>query len=195
MKTGGGDFSAEAYELMREAYSKEQQRAVDDELKGTQLMGQEYGLETLPVDSPWSDKIENWEYPSGKGQYIDEHQSPDEILEIMRGAAQERIEADEEEEEAVSDEELTKLLTKFCLKTKTKKKKLKRSLSLKLKRRKTTMLKMLKMRTRAKWQKLRMNLRLKLNLMPTWMPKTSLRKLLNSGAEIREPELYQRTDR
>ena len=103
MKTGGGDFSAEAYEQLREAYSSEQQKAVDDELKGTQVMGMEYGLETLPVDSPWSDKIENWEYPSGKGQYIDEHQSPDEILEIMRGAAQERIDAKKEEEE-IEDE-------------------------------------------------------------------------------------------
>lgn len=110
MKTGGGDFSAEAYEQLREAYSSEQQKAVDDELKGTQVMGMEYGLETLPVDSPWSDKIENWEYPSGKGQYIDEHQSPDEILEIMRGAAQERIDAKkkEEEEEEVTEEEFDK---------------------------------------------------------------------------------------
>ena len=110
MKTGGGDFSAEAYEQLREAYSSEQQKAVDDELKGTQVMGMEYGLETLPVDSPWSDKIENWEYPSGKGQYIDEHQSPDEILEIMRGAAQERIDAkkEEEEEEEITEEEFDK---------------------------------------------------------------------------------------
>ena len=111
MKTGGGDFSAEAYQQMREAYSNEQQKAVDDELKGTQLMGQEYGLETLPVDSPWKGKIENWEYPSGKGQYIDEHQSPDDILKIMREAAEERIaerKEEEEESEEVSDEEFDK---------------------------------------------------------------------------------------
>ena len=115
MKTGGGDFSAEAYEQLREAYSSEQQKAVDDELKGTQVMGMEYGLETLPVDSPWSDKIENWEYPSGKGQYIDEHQSPDEILEIMRGAAQERIDAkkEEEEEEEITEEEFDKSIEKL----------------------------------------------------------------------------------
>ena len=66
MKTGGGDFSAEAYQQLREAYDKEQQRQVDDEIAGTKLMGQEYGLETLPVDSPWADKIDLWKYPDGK---------------------------------------------------------------------------------------------------------------------------------
>lgn len=114
MKTGGGDFSAEAYQQLREAYDKEQQRQVDDEIKGTQLMGQEYGLETLPVESPWKDKIENWKYPSGKSAYTDEKQDPNEILQIMRDAAQERIDArktDEEEEEVeqpMSDEEFDK---------------------------------------------------------------------------------------
>ena len=105
MKTGGGDFSPEAYEQLREAYDKEQQRTVDDELAGTKLMGQEYGLETLPVDSPWKDKIENWNYPSGRGQYLDEHQSPDEILKVMREAAQERIDAKNEEVEEEETEE------------------------------------------------------------------------------------------
>ena len=113
MKTGGGDFSSEAYQQLREAYDKEQQRQVDDEIKGTQLMGQEYGLETLPVDSPWKDKIENWKYPSGKSAYADEKQDPMEILQIMRDSAQERIDArktdeEEETEQPVSDEEFDK---------------------------------------------------------------------------------------
>jgi len=98
MKTGGGDFNADAYKQLREAYGKEQQNQIDDELRGGKLMGQEYGLETGPVDSPWKDKIENWTYPSGKGQYIDEHQGPDEILKIMREAAQERLDAQKEAE-------------------------------------------------------------------------------------------------
>jgi hypothetical protein len=110
MKTGGGDFSAEAYQQLREAYDKEQQRQVDDEIAGTKLMGQEYGLETMPVDSPWADKVEKWEYPDGKSQYLDKHQSPEEILEIMRQSAQERVDAKKEEEdpdglEEMSDEE------------------------------------------------------------------------------------------
>ena len=108
MKTGGGDFSPEAYEQLRDAYGKELQRQVDDEVRGTQLMGQEYGLETAPVDSPWADKIELWEYPDGKRDREDEKQSPDEILQIMRDAAQERIDAlkeDEPEEVAESESE------------------------------------------------------------------------------------------
>jgi hypothetical protein len=110
MKTGGGDFSAEAYQQLREAYDKEQQRQVDDEIAGTKLMGQEYGLETMPVDSPWADKVDKWEYPDGKSQYLDKHQSPEEILEIMRQSAQERVDAKKEEEdpdglEEMSDEE------------------------------------------------------------------------------------------
>ena len=110
MKQGGGDFSAEAYEQLREAYNKEQQRQVDDELAGTQLMGQQYGLETAPIDSPWADKIDLWQYPDGKRPHEDNKQSPDEILQIMRDAAQERIDANkepEETEEAEEEEEVT----------------------------------------------------------------------------------------
>ena len=102
---GGGDFSTEAYEQLRKAYSDEQQRQVDDELKGTQIMGQDYGLETVPVDSPWADKIEKWEYPSGRGQHMDEKQSPDEILQIMRDSAQERLDAAKEAEDEAAEEE------------------------------------------------------------------------------------------
>ena len=103
----GGDFSAEAYQQLREAYDKEQQKAVDDELAGTQLMGQEYGLETLPVDSPWADKIDRWEYPDGRSQYLDKHQSPEEILEIMRQSAQERVDAKKAEEDPEGVEEMS----------------------------------------------------------------------------------------
>lgn len=106
MKTGGGDFSPEAYQQLREAYDKEQQRQVDDEVKGTQLMGQQYSLETVPVDSPWADKIDLWEYPNGKQPHLDEKQSPDEILQIMRDAAQERINAKEEDTEEEEAEEI-----------------------------------------------------------------------------------------
>ena len=107
MKQGGGDFSSEAYEQLREAYNKEQQRQVDDELAGTQLMGQQYGLETAPMDSPWADKIDLWQYPDGKRPHEDNKQSPDEILQIMRDAAQERIDAQKEPEEVKEEEEVT----------------------------------------------------------------------------------------
>ena len=105
MKTGGGDFSAEAYQQLRDAYNKDETRQVDDEKRGTELMGQNYGLETAPVDSPWADKIDLWQYPDGKQPREDEKQSPDEILQIMRDAAQERIDANKEEEPEEEEEE------------------------------------------------------------------------------------------
>lgn len=104
MKTGGGDFSPEAYEQLRDAYSKEQDAASSIELAGTEVMGLRLGLETLPVDSPWADKIENWKYPDGKSEYKDGKQSPDEILEIMRQSAIDRIEAKSEEKSEDLDE-------------------------------------------------------------------------------------------
>ena len=115
MKTGGGDFSSEAYDQLREAYAKEQSETRTVEERGHDIMGLNLGLETAPVDSPWADKIPKWTYPDGKSQYVDKHQDPAEILEIMRGAAQERVDAkaevtEEEEEESVSDEELQAIL-------------------------------------------------------------------------------------
>jgi hypothetical protein len=101
----GGDFSKEAYEQLREAYDKESQDQRTEEEKGHDIMGLNLGLETAPVDSPWADKIENWEYPNGKSQYLDEHQDPAEILQLMRDAAQEKIDAKSEPEEEVEEEE------------------------------------------------------------------------------------------
>ena len=104
----GGDFSQEAYEQLREAYDKESQDQRTEEEKGHDIMGLNLGLETAPIDSPWADKIDNWEYPNGKSQYLDEHQDPAEILQLMRDAAQEKIDAksepEPEEEEEVSAE-------------------------------------------------------------------------------------------
>ena len=104
MKTGGGDFSAEAYDQLREAYAKEQAETRSVEERGHDIMGLNLGLETAPVDSPWADKIDKWEYPSGKSQYLDEHQDPAEILQIMRDSAQARIDAKSEEVEEEEDE-------------------------------------------------------------------------------------------
>jgi hypothetical protein len=100
----GGDFSKEAYEQLREAYDKESQDQRTEEEKGHDIMGLNLGLETAPVDSPWADKIENWEYPNGKSQYLDEHQDPAEILQLMRDAAQEKIDAKSEPEKEVEEE-------------------------------------------------------------------------------------------
>lgn len=122
MKTGGGDFTPEAYEQLREAYAGEQNEASRIELAGKEVMGQRLGLETLPVESPWADKVENWKYPDGKSEYLDEKQSPDEILEIMRQSAMEKVEAKKEEEdpdgiEEMSDEEFDAHIDKVLAET------------------------------------------------------------------------------
>ena len=102
-----GDFSPEAYEQLRAAYAKETNTQLDAENEGVKVGGQEMTLETLPVDSPWKSKIENWEYPTGRSQYLDGKQDPAEILEIMRGAAKEQDDAEklEEAKELVAEAE------------------------------------------------------------------------------------------
>ena len=102
-----GDFSQEAYEQLRAAYAKETNTQLDAENEGVKVGGQEMTLETLPVDSPWKSKIGNWEYPAGRSQYLDGKQDPAEILEIMRGAAQEIDDAEklEEAKELVAEAE------------------------------------------------------------------------------------------
>ena len=100
----GGDFSQEAYDQLREAYAKESEDQRTAEEKGFDIMGLNLGLETAPVDSPWADKIPNWSYPDGKSQYLDKHQDPAEILQLMRDAAQERV--DDSTEESDGEEEV-----------------------------------------------------------------------------------------
>lgn len=103
----GGDFSPEAYEQLREAYAKQTNTQLDAETEGVKVGGQDMTLETMPVDSPWKSKIENWEYPNGRSQYMDGKQDPAEVLALMRGAAQEIDDAEklEEAKEVVAEAE------------------------------------------------------------------------------------------
>ena len=109
-----GDFSQDAYKQLREQYAQEAQNARDEELAGVDIQGQQLGIETLPVDAPWRSKIDNWQYPDGKSSYQDGQQSPDEILQIMRDAAEEKIAAAQEAEgpdfDAMDDEEFNKFI-------------------------------------------------------------------------------------
>jgi flagellar biosynthesis GTPase FlhF len=108
----GGDFSQDAYQALREAYANQLTGQDEQELEGVQVMGQRMTMETLPVDSPWRDKIEKWQYPTGKSAYADGPQkTPEEVLELMRDAAAERDAADaaaakEDDVEEMSDEDL-----------------------------------------------------------------------------------------
>ena len=109
----GGDFSQEAYQALREAYANQLTGQDEQELEGVQVMGQRMTMETLPVDSPWRDKIEKWQYPTGKSAYTDGPQkTPEEVLELMREAAAERDVAEaaaakeEDDIDSLSDEDL-----------------------------------------------------------------------------------------
>ncbi len=78
-------------------------------MAGKEILGQQMSLETLPVDSPWRDRIKDWKYPDGKTEYQDGKQSPDEILEIMRESVKAKVAADAENEE-MTDKELDAIL-------------------------------------------------------------------------------------
>ena len=112
----GGDFSQEAYQALREAYANEMVTQKEAEVQGVQVMGLNLSTETIPVDSPWLDKVDLEQYPSGKSAYSDEPQrTPEEVLEIMRASvakrdAEEADEVEETEEESMSDEEVDNLI-------------------------------------------------------------------------------------
>ena len=109
-----GDFSSDAYQQLREQYAREAQNQRDEELTGVTVQGQELGIETLPVDAPWRDKIDNWQYPDGKSSYQDGQQSPDEILQVMRDAAAEKLakakEAEGPDFDGMDDDEFEKFI-------------------------------------------------------------------------------------
>mgnify|MGYP000188447704 CR=1 FL=1 len=104
-----GDFTQEAYQQLRDAYANSLSTQEEQEIEGRTVLGQQMSLETLPVDSPWRDKIKDWQYPDGKTEYQDGKQSPDEILQLMRDSVTEKKAADEEAE-TLSDEELDAIL-------------------------------------------------------------------------------------
>ena len=107
--THSGDFSKEAYEQLQQAYANQLTTQDEQELAGHEVLGQKMTLETLPVDSPWRDKITDWQYPNGKSAFMDGKQSPEEILEIMRQSVTDR-QAKAEAEDTMSDEELDEIL-------------------------------------------------------------------------------------
>jgi hypothetical protein len=106
--TNSGDFSAEAYDQLRQAYADNLTTQDEQELAGHELLGQKMTLETLPVNSPWRNRIDDWQYPNGKSQYMDGKQTPEEILEVMRQSVMDSQAEDEEAE--LTDEELEGVL-------------------------------------------------------------------------------------
>ena len=105
----GGDFTQDAYQQLQAAYADSLSTQEEQEQAGREILGQRMSLETMPVDSPWRDKIKDWQYPNGKSEYLDGKQSPEEILELMRQSVTEK-QAEKEAEDEITDEELDLLL-------------------------------------------------------------------------------------
>ena len=105
----GGDFTQDAYQQLKDAYADSLSTQDEQEQEGREVLGQRMSLETMPVDSPWRDKIKDWQYPNGKSEYLDGKQSPEEILEIMRASVTEKM-AEKEAEDEMTDDELDILL-------------------------------------------------------------------------------------
>jgi hypothetical protein len=82
--SGFGQFSQEAYDQLREAYADSLTQAEDVEKEGIKIGGETLGLETAPFKADWLDKTGVWQYPSGKGDYQDARQSPEDLMAALR---------------------------------------------------------------------------------------------------------------
>lgn len=106
--SGFGQFSQEAYDQLREAYSNQLSQAEDVETAGVKIGSDTLGLETAPFKADWLDKTGLWKYPDGKGDYMDTKQSQEDLLAALRSQ-----DGDETEEDIdlsdLSDEELLAL--------------------------------------------------------------------------------------
>lgn len=82
--SGFGQFSQEAYDQLREAYADSLTQAENVEKEGVKIGGETLGLETAPFKADWLDKTGVWQYPTGKGDYQDARQSPEDLMAALR---------------------------------------------------------------------------------------------------------------
>lgn len=131
--SGLGSFSTEAYKKLQEAYSQSLKTAEDLENKGIKVGNQNLGVETAPLQTLWSDKINLWSYPNGekKPEVVEnpfeemESLSEEDLEEILKSLEleekmeEEVLEATEEEQEEDEDsmtiEELKAIISTFFL--------------------------------------------------------------------------------
>jgi hypothetical protein len=116
--SGFGSFSQEAYQQLQEVYAAQLLAADEAEQAGVQIGNEKFSVETEAISSPWLEKTGLWQYPSGKGDYADTRQSPEDLLAALRnedGDVEIKAEKEEEEEEDISDlsaEELDALVNR-----------------------------------------------------------------------------------
>jgi len=106
--SGFGQFSQEAYDQLREAYSNQLSQAEDVETAGIKIGSDTLGLETAPFKADWLDKTGLWKYPDGKGDYMDTKQSQEDLLAALRSGNEDEIEEDIDLSD-LSDKELLAL--------------------------------------------------------------------------------------
>ena len=112
--SGFGQFSQEAYDQLRQAYADSLTQAENVEKEGIKIGENTLGLETAPFKADWLDKTGVWRYPSGRGDYQDARQSPEDLMAALRDENGEIKSSssdvgDEEEDvdlESMTDEEI-----------------------------------------------------------------------------------------
>jgi len=95
-----GDFTSEAYDALREAYANESKQPLEEEIKGYDLDGQNYPVETEDARATYLDKVPLWQYPTGHSDY--EKPDPDSLITSLRG--EETTEEELEDIDALIDE-------------------------------------------------------------------------------------------
>lgn len=78
-----GDFSAEAYEALRQAYADTtNNQPVEEEQTGYDLAGQNYKLETIDARPEYLKETGLWQYPDGTTDY--EKPDPDTLITALQ---------------------------------------------------------------------------------------------------------------
>ena len=88
-----GDFSADAYAALKEAYADQLNNPIEEENTGYNLAGQNYGLETVDARGEYlaSGKVPMWQYPTGTTDY--ERPDPESLITALQDNEDEDLDA------------------------------------------------------------------------------------------------------
>ena len=86
-----GDFSADAYAALKEAYADQLNNPIEEENTGYSLAGQNYGLETVDARGEYLDKTGLWQYPTGHTNY--ERPDPESLVTALQNEDDEDLDA------------------------------------------------------------------------------------------------------
>ena len=106
--SGFGGFTPEAYQQLQEAYNQQLTEAEEIEKAGVKIGNETLGVETAPFKADWLDKTGLWEYPDGKGDYMDAKQKQENLLAALQTTKED--DDDEIDFDNLSDEEIQEIL-------------------------------------------------------------------------------------